>query len=283
MQPILFKLGPITVHGYGLMVAIGLLACFPILSSDARRKGLNALADNLASLYLWMLVAGYVGGKLFYIWTSGAEFDARVKSGGFFSTLGSGFVFYGSLIFCLPTLWWWLKKRGLPVMTSIDTVILAAPVMLGLGRVGCFLAGCCYGCRWNGPWAVTFPAGGLNEDPGVPLHPAQLYEAVGCALVFAWLWFVARPRSSFPGYVTAVYLVLYGIERYVIELFRGDHGRGYLIGGIPAPGECPGFRLSFSQAVSIVAIAAGIIWLLKARRRPAVPPPRGGRPSGSRA
>jgi phosphatidylglycerol:prolipoprotein diacylglycerol transferase len=277
MQPILFKLGPITVHGYGLMVAVGLLVCFPILSSDARRKGLNALADNLASLYLWMLVAGYAGGKLFYMWTSPAEFEARRAAGGFFSTLGSGFVFYGSLIFCLPTLWWWLKKRGLPVMSSIDTVILAAPVMLGLGRVGCFLAGCCYGCRWNGPLAVTFPAGGLNEDPGVPLHPAQLYETLGCAIVFAWLWFVARPRSSFPGYVTAVYLVLYGIERYVIELFRGDHGRGYLIGAVPARGECPGFRLSFSQAVSIVAVIAGIIWLLKARRRPPVPAPRGGR------
>jgi phosphatidylglycerol---prolipoprotein diacylglyceryl transferase len=277
MCPVLFKLGPLVVHGYGLMVAIGLLACFPILSSDARRKGLHALAENLASLYLWLLVAGYAGGKVFYILTSPDEFEARKAAGGFFSTLGSGFVFYGSLIFCLPTLWWWLKKRGLPVMTSIDTVILAAPVMLGLGRVGCFLAGCCYGCRTNAPIALTFPPGGLNGDPGVPLHPAQLYEAVGCALVFAWLWFHSRRRSTFPGYVTAVYLVLYGVERYVIELFRGDHGRGYLIGDLPALGECPGLRVSFSQAVSLVAIAAGIVWLLKARRRPATAPPGGAR------
>jgi phosphatidylglycerol---prolipoprotein diacylglyceryl transferase len=283
MAPILFKLGPITVHGYGLMVAVGLLACFPILSSDARRKGLQALAENLASLYLWMLLAGYVGGKVFYMMTSPDEFAARKAAGGFFSTLGSGFVFYGSLIFCLPTLWWWLKQRGLPVMTSIDSVIFAAPVMLGLGRVGCFLAGCCYGCRWNGPFAVSFPPGGLNGVPNVPLHPAQLYETVGCALVFAWLWFVARRNPPFPGYVTAVYLVLYGIERYVIELFRGDNERGFLIGAAPSLGDCPGWRLSFSQAVSIVAVVAGVIWLIKARRRPAAPPPRAPRPAhGSR-
>ena len=89
MAPILFKIGPLTVHGYGLMVAVGLLACFPILSSDARRKGLHPLAENLASMYLWMLIAGYVGGKVFYMLTSPAEFQARKAAGGFFSTLGS--------------------------------------------------------------------------------------------------------------------------------------------------------------------------------------------------
>jgi phosphatidylglycerol---prolipoprotein diacylglyceryl transferase len=284
MAPILFKIGPLVVHGYGFMVAVGLLACFPILSSDARRKGLHPLAENLASLYLWLLAAGYVGGKVFYMLTSPAEFQARKAAGGFFSTLGSGFVFYGSLIFCLPTLWWWLKKNRLPVLDSIDTVILAAPVMLGLGRVGCFLAGCCYGCRTSGPLAVSFPPGGLNGVPGVPIHPAQLYETLGCGLVFAWLWFHARKHVTFPGYVTAVYLVLYGVERYVIELFRGDNQRGFLIGAAPPDGDCPGLRLSFSQGVSLVAIAAGVIWLWKARRRPTPTRPGPSRPAaGSRA
>jgi phosphatidylglycerol:prolipoprotein diacylglycerol transferase len=275
VAPILFKLGPIAVHGYGLMVAIGLLVCYPVLASDARRKGLDRLAGELASLYLWMLAAGYVGGKLFYVWTSPAEFEHVKATKGFLATLGNGFVFYGSLIACLPTLWWWLRRRKLPVLASIDTVILAAPIMLGLGRVGCFLSGCCHGCRTSSFLAVEFDHGqGLNH---VPIHPAQLYETAGCAIVFAILWFRTRHRAPWPGFVTAVYLVLYAIERYVVELFRGDVVRGYLVGGGDlAPGDPPGFALSFSQGVSIVAVAAGALWLRKgsklARRRAAARP-----------
>lgn len=270
MLPVLFRIGPFAVHGYGLMVAAGLLACLPLLSADARRKGLGRLAADLGSLYLWMLGAGYLGGKLFYYWTSPEEFARRKEAAGFLSTLGAGFVFYGSLIFCLPVLVWWLRKRALPVLSSIDTVILAAPVMLGLGRVGCFLAGCCYGCRTGGPLAVSFPKveGSLNGATGVPVHPAQLYETLGCAIVFAILWFWARRNATFPGFVTALYLVLYGIERFVVELFRGDNERGFLYGGSTVPGDPPGLAISFSQAVSVVAIAVGILWLRKARRTP---------------
>jgi phosphatidylglycerol:prolipoprotein diacylglycerol transferase len=280
MLPVIFRLGPIAVHGYGLMVAIGLIACIPILRSDARRKGLDELAGNLASLYLWMLGAGYVGGKAFYFLTSPDEFERRKAAGGFLSTLGTGFVFYGSLIVCLPVLWWWLKKHHLPILASIDTAILAAPVMLGLGRVGCFLAGCCYGCRWDGPLAVTFPRTeeGLNGAPGVPLHPAQLYETLGCAIVFAILWFWARKRDSFPGFVTAVYLVLYGVERFVIEIFRGDNERGFMFGGAGLKAaDPPGWSISFSQGVSLFAIPIGIAWLvngLRAWKSAAAPPAR---------
>jgi phosphatidylglycerol:prolipoprotein diacylglycerol transferase len=282
LAPILFQIGPIAVHGYGLMVAIGLLVCYPILASDARRKGLHPLAGSLASLYLWMLLAGYVGGKLFYIWTSPAEYEHVKATKGMVAVLGNGFVFYGSLIFCLPTLWWWLRKRGLPVLSSIDTVILAAPVMLGLGRIGCFLSGCCHGCRTNSFLAVEFTQGqGLK---GVPIHPAQLYETLGCAIVFAILWFRVRHRSPWPGYLTAVYLILYGVERYVVELFRGDVVRGYLFGGDGLqPGDPPGIALSFSQGVSILAIVAGALWLRYGNRRPAQAPAAPSRAEARRA
>jgi phosphatidylglycerol:prolipoprotein diacylglycerol transferase len=265
VAPILFKIGPLAIHGYGLMVAVGLLACYPILASDARRKGLNPLADQLASLYLWMLIAGYVGGKLFYVWSSPEEFEQVKATKGLAATLANGFVFYGSLIFCLPTLWWWLRRRSLPVLASIDTVIFAAPVMLGLGRVGCFLAGCCHGHRTDLPIAVTFDEGqGLR---GVPIHPAQLYETLGCAIVFAILWFWARRRARWPGFVTALYLVLYGVERYVVELFRGDVVRGYLVGGSGLqPGDPPGLALAVSQGISLVAIAVGALWLVRGGR-----------------
>jgi phosphatidylglycerol---prolipoprotein diacylglyceryl transferase len=269
MRPILFQIGPITVHGYGLMVALGLLLCFPVLRSEARRRKLFGLSDNLASLYLWMLVAGFIGGKLFYAWSSAEEFERIKATRGLMATMGNGFVFYGSLLTCLPVLWWWLRKRNLAVLPSVDTMILAAPIMLGLGRIGCFLSGCCHGCRVEPehPLAVTFERGqGIN---GVPLHPAQLYETFGCAVVFAILWFFARRRDLFPGFVTAVYFVLYGIERIVVEFFRGDSVRGYIVGGADLkPGDPPPLlALAFSQAISLLVIAAGVIWLVIGRRR----------------
>lgn len=268
MRPILFYIGPIAVHGYGLMVALGLLACFPVLRAEARRRKLFGLAEDLASLYGWMLVAGFIGGKLFYAWSSREEFDRIKAARGLLATMGNGFVFYGSLLTCLPVLWWWLRKKSLPVLPSVDTMILAAPIMLGLGRVGCFLSGCCHGCRIqpDHPLAVTFENGqGINH---VPLHPAQLYETAGCALVFAILWFWARHRAAFPGFVTAVYFVLYGIERIVVEFFRGDSVRGYIVGGATiAPGDPPPIlALSFSQAISLAVIAAGIVWLARGAR-----------------
>ncbi len=265
MAPTLFHLGPVPVQGYGFMIALGLITCFFMLSYEARRKGLDALARDIPSLYLWMLAAGFVGGKLFYFWTSPKEAAAAIHSGDVVGVIGNGFVFYGSLIFCLPTLWWWLRKRSLPGLRSIDVVILAAPVMLGTGRIGCFLGGCCYGSRCSGPLAVTFDHGrGLNH---VPLHPAQLYETVGCYLVFAILWFFARHPPRWEGFIIALYFVLYGIERFVVECFRGDEERSFIIGGGGLKPGDPPTGISFSQGVSILFVLGGALWLWKWRKR----------------
>ena len=105
------------------------LGAIELVRLDRAGDSYRGLADNLGSLYLWMLAAGFVGGKLFYVWTSPGEFEDIKRTQGLMATLGKGFVFYGSLIFCLPVLWWWLRKRKLPVLDSIDTMILAAPIM----------------------------------------------------------------------------------------------------------------------------------------------------------
>ncbi len=273
MAPTLFRIGPLAVQGYGFMVATGLMLCWLLLRHEGKRKHLDAIAADIPSLYLWMLAAGYVGGKLFYLWTSPEEAEAIKRESGALALVGTGFVFYGSLIFCLPTLWWWLKKRSLPILPSIDVVILAAPVMLGTGRIGCFLAGCCHGCRYDGPLAVTFHSGKGLQD--VPIHPAQLYETFGCYLVFAILWFFVRKKPRFDGAVAAWYFVLYGIERFVVEWFRGDTARSFLFGGETLKVGDPPTGVSFSQGVSILIVAAGIAWLWAARhKRPMVIRPR---------
>jgi phosphatidylglycerol:prolipoprotein diacylglycerol transferase len=265
MQPELLRLGPFVIYGYGGMVALGLVVSWFLLQREARRRGLEALARDLVSLYGWMLVAGWVGGKLYYVLSSYEEFRgiwARGKPG---EIVGKGFVFYGSLLTCIPTLRWWLKKRGLPFLPVLDTAILAAPIMLGLGRVGCFLAGCCYGHRCDVPWAVHYPE--RHATQGLAVHPAPLYETLGCALIFAILWRYVRPRARFDGHVVAAYFVLYGVERFFVEFFRGDAGRGFVVGGDGlGPGDPPA-GLAVSQMISIPVVVVGVVWLVVGLRR----------------
>jgi phosphatidylglycerol---prolipoprotein diacylglyceryl transferase len=261
MRPDLVRFGPLTLHGYGTMVALGLVVSWFVLSHEARRKGLVALEKGMLSLYGWMLLAGYVGGKLYYVASSYEEFLGIWRTGDVAKIVGKGFVFYGSLLTCIPTLWWWLKKRGIPFLPALDVAIFSAPIMLGFGRVGCFLAGCCYGEPCDLPWSVRYPAS--HATHGASVHPAPLYETAGCAVVFAALWFFVRPRARFDGQIVAWYFVLYGIERFLVELFRGDAARGVYFGG----------SLGFSQVLSIPLVVLGLVWLRHGSRRAQRPPP----------
>jgi phosphatidylglycerol---prolipoprotein diacylglyceryl transferase len=265
--PEILRLGPLVLHGYGTMVALGLVVSWLLLTREARRRGLDVLADKFGELVGWMLLSGFVGGKLYYVWSSPDEFREIVARGSVREILGKGFVFYGSLLTCIPTFWIWAKKRGLPILRSLDTIIFAAPVMLGLGRVGCFLSGCCFGHRADLPWAVDYPEG--HATFGTRVHPAPLYETIGCAVVFVVLWFVVRPRAARPGVVVAAYLVLYGIERFVVEFFRGDAARGFLFGGESLKAGDPPSGLAFSQAVSIPLVIGAATWLYVALKRKA--------------
>lgn len=270
MQPELFRLGPLSFQGYGTMVALGLVVSWFVLGYEARRKGLAAMADGLVGLYGWMLVAGFVGGKLYYIASSADEFRTILARGRPGEILGRGFVFYGSLLTCIPVFRWWMKRRGVPFLPALDVAILAAPIMLGLGRVGCFLAGCCFGHRTDCALAVVYPAG--HPVAGASVHPAPLYETFGCALVLAVLWFFVRPRARFPGQIVAAYFVLYGIERFTVELFRGDVGRGFVVGGEGLQVGDPPAGLAFSQMLSIPLVILGAIWLAVGLRRAGRPP-----------
>lgn len=277
MQPELLRLGPFAFHGYGTMVALGLLVSWFVLQREAKRKGLDVLARDLLSLYGWMLVAGWIGGKLYYVLSSYDEFRGIWARGKPAEIVGKGFVFYGSLLTCIPTMRWWLKKRGLPFLPVLDVAILAAPIMLGLGRVGCFLAGCCYGHRCDVPWAVEYPAS--HATRGVPVHPAPLYETLGCALVLAILWWGVRPRARFPGHVVAAYFVLYGVERFFVEFFRGDAARGFVVGGEGLGAGDPPAGLAVSQVISIPLVLLGVVWLAVGLRRAKNAPTADGRPS----
>lgn len=240
------------VAGYGLMLALGLVFGVGTVSLLARRRGLNIL--NVLIVALIAVGAGLIGSYVLFVITIIPEAIRNPSA-----LLQGGLVFYGGPIAAIPAGYITAQRLGVPVLKMVD---LAAPgLALGhaLGRMGCFLGGCCFGGRWDGPLAVIFtnPLSPASHPP-VPRHPTQLYEAGFLLLVsIATLVFFRRVRSD--GIIGFSYLLAYAIFRFGIEIVRADSIRGYLIEGI----------LTTSQTISILLVPIAIygIWRLNRRNK----------------
>ncbi len=173
-----------------------------------------------------------------------------------------GLAYYGGLIAASVFGVWFVKREGVPLRQGVDIAGIGICVGLVFGRIGCFLGGCCFGTHTDEPLGLRFPAfspasesqwrAGLLPHPGVeslPVHPTQLYEAVGCALIAGYLLWL-RPRKKFQGQVMLAFLALYAILRFVLEFWRADD-RGEILG------------LSTSQALGVVAL--GVVAALSGR------------------
>jgi phosphatidylglycerol:prolipoprotein diacylglycerol transferase len=313
MRPTLFTVrlggGQLAFPSYGILVALGITVGIVWFVRAGKRAGLDG--GRLQDLAFASIVLGFVGARVAFVLLNGRAFLAACVG----ATVGlsgrlagcsaalrfweGGFVFYGGavtvamgvLAFCRRERWSFLELGD-----------LAAPaVALGhaIGRLGCLMAGCCYGksCAPSGMvfWAVSFPPGSIAFDDEVaagaispaslrtlPLHPTQVYEAVGELIIVAVLWHLRRrndrrqgqstsvatpgsPPGHAPGKVLTVYLILYAGLRSVVELFRGDAARGFLVRwsnpGLSAALGLPRGEpvvLSTSQFASLLVVAAAI-------------------------
>jgi len=258
MYPKLLELGPVVFHSYGLFLAIAFIAGIWITSRNARKEGISA--DSVWNLGLVVLCATLVGCKLLMLITDFSYYAANPREIFSLTTLRSMGVFYGGLLLALAAAAWYLRKRRLPAWKVAD---YAAPgIALGqvIGRLGCFMAGCCYGAPTNVPWAVRFTNPYTIENMGtpfnVPLHPVQVYESLGALLIFGFLmWRLLRRHIT--GHIILEYLGLYAVLRFIIEFFRADD-RGEIFNGL----------LSTSQFIAVVTFAAAAIlyWYLLRRR-----------------
>jgi len=249
--------GPITLHTYGVLLAIAFLAGLWVASRQARKAGLDPA--RITDMAVYVLIGGLIGAKLMLVVVEHDFYFHNPRE--LLSILQSGGVFYGGLLGALPVAWWYARRHALSGWRTAD--VLAPGVALGqaIGRLGCFAAGCCYGKVCDRPWAVTFHDAYATRAVGtpleVPLHPTQLYESAAALLIFfGLLWLSGRKR--FEGQVALVYLVFYAATRFVIEFYRGDAARGTVFHGL----------LSTSQFIAIlVAVAAGVLYPYLMRRR----------------
>ncbi|MEO8586829.1 MAG: prolipoprotein diacylglyceryl transferase [Acidobacteriota bacterium] len=256
MHPELIHIGSFALPSYGVMMALGFLAALWLLRK--RAPGFGIEPDAASDIGIWLLLSGLVGAKLLLVIV---EWPHYVSSwDGLKDLARAGGVFYGGLIGAVVGTAILLRKRRIPFFAFADS---AAPsIALGqcLGRVGCLLAGCCWGRHCEQPWAITFfdpkAAENVGVPLGVPLHPTQIYEAVGTLILCILL--VAFERRRYSGETFVRYLFGYAILRFTIEIFRGDP-RGSVFGA-----------MSTSQFIAIcLAVAAAGIWALRRRTAPA--------------
>ena len=234
----LFNIGPVTIHGYGTMIAIGILCALLVASKRAKNKNLSI--DIVSGLVLAVIIFGFIGAKLLYCIVEIKSIIASpilVLSGG-------GFVVYGGIIGGILAAMIYCKVKKVSFLQYFDLLVPSVAIAQGFGRIGCFLAGCCYGRETDSPIGIIF----LNSDfapNGVKLLPTQLFSSAGDFLIAAVLILFAR-RARNRGKVGALYLMLYGVGRFIIEFFRDDYR-----GSIGA--------LSTSQFISLFILIAGIV------------------------
>jgi len=260
MYPKLIDLGPLPIHTYGLLLATGILVALSLMAHLAESDGLSR--KRAWDLGFVIILSSILGAKILLVVTSWDYYMASPSRLFSLEFLQAGGVYYGGLIGA--TLGAAIYVRMVPDFTFwrvADAAAPAIPLGQAIGRIGCFAAGCDYGCPTDLPWAVTFTNEYAHQVVGVPLnirlHPYQLYESLSAfslCLVLLWLF----RRRNFYGQTFCQYLIGYGILRFSLEFFRGDVDRGFLFNGL----------LSTSQFISLLIVPAAIVCYIFLSRNP---------------
>jgi len=197
-------------------VAIGCLVGFFYIRRAARREGFDT--DKIISLFLWVLVSGFVGGRILYIFVEWQRFVNEPLT----TIFGrGGFVFYGGFILAFGVGIWQIRRMGLSIWKTADVFAPGVAIAYAIGRIGCFLNGCCYGRPTESWLGVSFPPESLVGSPGEALIPIQLFSSLNLFIIFAILVYLRRYKK-FDGQIFWFYVLLYGLTRSIIEIFRGD-------------------------------------------------------------
>jgi phosphatidylglycerol:prolipoprotein diacylglycerol transferase len=265
--------GGLPVRGYGVMVLAGAAAGVWMACYRAQRAGIDR--ELIWSMAFWLFIGGMIGGRAFYVieyWQD--KFHADTFRETLLRVINfpeGGLVVYGALFGGVIAVVIFIRKHALPVLATFDLIAPSFLVGLALGRIGCFLNGCCYGGPTSLPWAVRFPPGsppyadqahqGLLSAVSppahsLPVHPAQLYSAITAALI-AWVLWTYYPSRRRDGQVVGLMLALYPISRFLEEIIRTDEPSVF------------GTGLSISQNISLAVFVAGIGLLAYLAKQPA--------------
>lgn len=218
IDPVLIRIGPLQVRWYGLMYVLGFIATYFLVKRQINRFGLKKFAEHFENLNMVLIISLVVGGRLGYVlfYNFSYYIDHPFE---ILATWQGGMSFHGALLGILCGGYLYCRKKDLDFLKAADVYVATVPIGLGLGRLGNFINGELFGRVATVPWAMVFPGGGP-----LPRHPSQLYEALlEGLLLFIILWSLKTKywQRGWPsGTMLAFFLILYGIFRWVAELFR---------------------------------------------------------------
>ncbi len=231
---------------YGVLLAIAFtLAYFESLRLSVKTKDGPRHVENL---FLIVIISSVVGARMFHVLFEDLDYFLKNPAEIFYIWNG-GYTLYGAVLLGIFCGWIYTRINKINFFEFAD--IGAAPIAMGIGigRLGCFLAGCCWGDKCNLPWAVTFTdPTGFAGVRNIPLHPTQVYEALLCFALYGYLTWRFKHRSYY-GQAFLHFLLGYSLIRFGVEYFRGDDYRGFVFGGL----------LSYSQFISLVIIPFSLL------------------------
>lgn len=241
MRPVLFEFFGLKIYGYGTMVAIGIVAATLLLEYRIEKEGYDE--NEILKMSIFPLIFAALGGKILYIITDMENIkDDPIQ---IIKNFGGGFVIYGALIGASLGIYISCKAKKWNTLKILDLFIPSIALAQGFGRIGCLLAGCCYGKPTELPIGIKFNNSFFAPN-GVYLHPTQIYSSIFDFLLAFFLLYYDKKENK-DGRVFSFYLIFYSIGRFFIEYFRGDLERGFV--GV----------FSTSQFISLFTIIIGIM------------------------
>ncbi len=257
MHPELFRIGPFSIHSYGVMLALSFVLGIFIAVRRGEKRGIKG--EEIVNLGFVIIISSIVGARLFYVLFHLQEFRGRwlytfwpVQEDG---TVGmGGLILLGGFILAFLSGSIFILKKKLNFWRLADSVAPAIALGIFLTRIGCYLNGCCFGKACDLPWGVVFPpdspAGAVMG--GIHIHPTQLYSSLYGLIIFGILMGIERLRFKLPeGTIMGLFLVLYGISRFTVDFFRYYESQMFVVDG-----------LEFNQLVSLIMFLGGLAMIL---------------------
>lgn len=266
MYRILFSIGPINIYSYGVMVALSFIVGTYLAIKRAKREGIEK--NKIIDLILYIIVSAILGARILFVILNRNYYKDHLLD--IFKIWEGGLVFYGGLILAFFVAIWFLKKNKLPIFKIADIISPSVCIGIAIGRIGCFLNGCCYG-KISPRFGISFPA--TNNPPvftqhvaaglipqtaqcSLPVIPTQLYSSISALIIFFILSALYKyKRKRFDGFLFWSFILLYSVSRFIIEGFR-YYESNFLM-----------FRvLTVSQFISIILGLIALLILLRNRR-----------------
>jgi phosphatidylglycerol---prolipoprotein diacylglyceryl transferase len=257
VYPTLLKVGSFAIHSYGLLLAVGFLLAIQIFVHRGKRRGIPE--DSLHTVSLVILILAIVGGRGLFVLTHWSEYANDLW--GIFRLWEGGLMLYGGYILAIAGGIAYVRRVGLPLWKMADAAAPAMALGIGIGRLGCFLNGCCFGLPTTLPWGVKFPSGSYATYtfPGMPVHPSQLYLAIAGMLLFFVLLRLDR-ASRFDGWLFWTAVAVDAVLRFGIDFTRYYDQTSFL-------GKVGDLSFNINQILSVFLLVTSLVMLRILSRR----------------